>query len=67
MISVNGEHQQDLKLKVWANFDNPFWIMDFWSFKNPYYGLLQNLWCNCAQLSIGYVQRVSQNFISMKY
>ena len=24
MISVNGEDQEDLTVKVWANFDNPF-------------------------------------------
>ena len=24
MISVNGEEQQDLTVKVWANLDNPF-------------------------------------------
>ena len=32
MISVNGEDQQDLTVKVWANLDNPFSSYGFLKF-----------------------------------
>ena len=32
MISVNGEDQEDLTVKVWANLDNPFLSYGFLKF-----------------------------------
>ena len=32
LISVNGEDQEDLTVKVWENFDNPFFSYGFVKF-----------------------------------
>ena len=39
MISVNGEDQKDLTVKVWANLDNPLKLCIFEVLENPYDGL----------------------------
>ena len=72
MIWVNGKGQEGLTVKVWANWIIRFWVMYFWSYSKSLlwtslgWQLRQNLWCNCAQLFIGYVQRVSQNVVFIK-
>ena len=69
LISVNGEDLEEFE-QIWII---RFWVMDLWSFSKSLlwislsWQLRQNLWCHWAQLSIGYVQRVSQNFICINY